>query len=197
MKPILAATLVVAAVAPVASAAPDPAIAWSTPIGVDTTTHGRGTFVSSIRNGVALFSGTATQSAAAHVAVDTATGTVRWTQLMERSGSALLAPDGSAYVNGYEFDRGDLLTRIGSDGARQNKTELIAFWTADGFDPSPVTVTEPIEHVWPDGAALGGTVILSWMQDRQPVSVTLRYIDVWALRDGQWRVVYGQSTRVP
>lgn len=86
---------------------------------------------------------------------------------------------------------------IGSDGARQNKTELIAFWTADGFDPSPVTVTEPIEHVWPDGAALGGTVILSWMQDRQPVSVTLRYIDVWALRDGQWRVVYGQSTRVP
>lgn len=119
MKPILAATLVVAAVAPVASAAPDPAIAWSTPIGVDTTTHGRGTFVSSIRNGVALFSGTATQSAAAHVAVDTATGTVRWTQLMERSGSALLAPDGSAYVNGYEFDRGDLLTRIGSDGARQ------------------------------------------------------------------------------
>lgn len=86
---------------------------------------------------------------------------------------------------------------IGSDGTPQNKTELIAFWTADGFDPSPVTVTEPIEHVWTDGAALGGTVILSWMQNGQPVSVTLRYIDVWALRDGQWRVVYGQSTRVP
>jgi hypothetical protein len=61
---------------------------------------------------------------------------------------------------------------IGSDGAPQNKTELIAFWTADGFDPSPVTVTEPIEHVWTDGAALGGTVILSWMQEGQPVSVT-------------------------
>lgn len=86
---------------------------------------------------------------------------------------------------------------VGSDGSRSNKAELIAFWTADGFDPSPVTVTEPIEHLWTDGAALGGTVILSWMQDGAPVSVTIRYIDVWALRDGQWRVVYGQTTRVP
>ncbi|MGQ0533183.1 MAG: nuclear transport factor 2 family protein [Caulobacteraceae bacterium] len=86
---------------------------------------------------------------------------------------------------------------VGSDGARQSKAELIAFWTAEGFDPAPVTVTEPIEHVWTDGAALGGTVTLSWTQDDAPMSVTIRYIDVWALRDGEWRVVYGQSTRVP
>lgn len=86
---------------------------------------------------------------------------------------------------------------VGSDGARSNKAELIAFWTADGFDPAPVTVSEPVEHVWSDGAALGGTVTLSWTQDDAPVSVTMRYVDVWALRDGQWRVVYGQTTRVP
>jgi ketosteroid isomerase-like protein len=86
---------------------------------------------------------------------------------------------------------------VGSDGARQNKAELIAFWTAEGFDPAPVTVMEAIDHRWSDGAALGGTVTLSWTQDGAPVSVTLRYIDVWALRDGAWRVVYGQSTRVP
>lgn len=86
---------------------------------------------------------------------------------------------------------------VGSDGARSNKAELIAFWTMDGFDPAPVTVTEPIEHIWSDGAALGGMVTLSWTADGAPVSVTLRYVDVWALRDGQWRVVYGQSTRVP
>ncbi len=86
---------------------------------------------------------------------------------------------------------------VGSDGARQTKAELIAFWTADGFDPEPVTVTDPVEHVWTNGAALGGTVTLSWRQDGAPVSVTIRYIDIWALRDGEWRVVYGQSTRVP
>jgi ketosteroid isomerase-like protein len=86
---------------------------------------------------------------------------------------------------------------VGSDGARSHKAELIAFWTADGFDPAPVTVREPIEHIWSDGAALGGMVTLSWTADGAPVNVTLRYVDVWALRDGKWRVVYGQSTRVP
>lgn len=86
---------------------------------------------------------------------------------------------------------------VGSDGARQNKAELIAFWTADGFDPAPVTVSEPVEHIWSDGAALGGTVTLAWTQSGAPVSVSIRYVDVWALRDGEWRVVYGQSTRVP
>lgn len=86
---------------------------------------------------------------------------------------------------------------VGSDGARQNKAELIAFWTADGFDPAPVVVTEPVEHIWSDGAALGGTVTLTWTQDGAPVSVTIRYVDVWAFRNGEWRVVYGQSTRVP
>jgi hypothetical protein len=85
---------------------------------------------------------------------------------------------------------------VGSDGARSNKAELIGFWTAEGFDPAPVAVTEPVEHVWTNGAALGGTVTLSWMQDNAPVNVTIRYVDVWALRDGEWRVVYGQTTRV-
>jgi ketosteroid isomerase-like protein len=86
---------------------------------------------------------------------------------------------------------------VGSDGSTSNKAELIAFWTADGFDPAPVTVTAPVEHIWTDGAALGGTVTLSWTQDGAPVSVVIRYVDVWALRDGEWRVVYGQTTRVP
>ena len=86
---------------------------------------------------------------------------------------------------------------VGSDGARSSKAELIAFWTADGFDPAPVRVSEPVEHIWNDGAALGGTVTLAWTQDGAPVSVTIRYVDIWALRDGQWRVVYGQTTRVP
>jgi len=106
---------------------------------------------------------------------------------------AQIAGDGAA----LEQLIADDYVLVGSDGARSNKAELIAFWTADGFDPAPVTVTEPVEHVWSDGAALGGTVTLSWTQDGAPVSVTLRYVDVWALRDGEWRVVYGQTTRVP
>jgi hypothetical protein len=86
---------------------------------------------------------------------------------------------------------------VGSDGSRDDKAGLIAFWTADGFDPSPVTVVEPVEHVWTDGAALGGTVTLSGVMGGESFSTTIRYIDIWALRDGEWRVVYGQTTRVP
>lgn len=86
---------------------------------------------------------------------------------------------------------------VGSDGARETKADLIAFWTADGFDPSPITVVDPVEILFTDGAALGGTVTLSGTQGGEAFSVTIRYVDVWALRDGEWRVVYGQTTRVP
>lgn len=85
----------------------------------------------------------------------------------------------------------------GSDGARQNKAELIAFWTAAGFDPQMSTLTDQVQFAWSEGAVFGGTTTLSWTQESAPVSVTIRYVDVWALRDGRWQVVYGQSTRVP
>ena len=75
--------------------------------------------------------------------------------------------------------RSSLCVSCGSDGARQNKAELIAFWTADGFDPAPVTVTDLVQHVWTDGAALGGLVTLSWTQDGAPISVNIRYIDLF------------------
>jgi hypothetical protein len=74
---------------------------------------------------------------------------------------------------------------------------LIAFWTADGFDSSSVTVVDPVEILFTDGAALGGTVTLSGAQRGEPFSITIRYVDVLALRDGEWRVVYGHATRVP
>jgi len=86
---------------------------------------------------------------------------------------------------------------VGSDGARQSKADLVAFWSADGFARAPVTITEPVEHIWSDGATLGGAVTLSWSEGGTPINVTIRYIDIWALRDGEWRVVYGQSTRAP
>src|SRR5687768_10321566 len=49
---------------------------------------------------------------------------------------------------------------INSDGQEESRQQLIDSWTADGFDPEPVEVRDPIAHVWNDGAVLGGRVIL-------------------------------------
>jgi ketosteroid isomerase-like protein len=84
---------------------------------------------------------------------------------------------------------------VGSDGAVQNKAELIAFWTAPGFDPEPVAVQDPVERKWRNGAALGGLVTLRGKDQGAAFSVRIRYIDVWEFRDGRWQVVYGQTTR--
>lgn len=86
---------------------------------------------------------------------------------------------------------------VGGDGTRVGKASHIAEFTSPDMDLEPVTVTETVEHVWPEGAALGGTVDLKGTFGGAPFRQTLRYMDVWALRDGQWRVVYGQATRVP
>ena len=86
---------------------------------------------------------------------------------------------------------------VGGDGSRTDKAAHIAEFTAPEMDLRPVTVREPVEHVWADGAALGGTVDLRGTSGGVAFRQTLRYMDVWALRDGRWVVVYGQATRVP
>jgi len=86
---------------------------------------------------------------------------------------------------------------VGGDGSRVGKAAHIAEFTAPELDLNPVVLRDVVEHVWTDGAALGATVDLSGSFDGAPFRQTLRYMDVWALRDGQWRVVYGQATRVP
>ncbi|ATQ42246.1 nuclear transport factor 2 family protein [Caulobacter mirabilis] len=86
---------------------------------------------------------------------------------------------------------------VGGDGSRTGKTAHIAEFTDPKLDLQPVVVREAVEQVWPDGAALGGTVDLVGAYDGKPFRQTLRYIDVWRWRDGRWQVVYGQATRVP
>ena len=116
-----------------------------------------------------------------------------------------LAREAHAYERAQiEGDRAELerliaddFVLVGGDGSRSNKAAHIAEFMAPDLDLDPVTVRDVVEHVWTDGAALGGTVDLSGTSGGAAFRQTLRYVDVWALRDGRWRVVYGQATRVP
>lgn len=85
---------------------------------------------------------------------------------------------------------------VGGDGTRVGKASHIAEFTNPDLDLEPVVLRDVVEHVWTDGAALGATVDLRGTSGGVAFQQTLRYMDVWALRDGQWRVVYGQATRV-
>ena len=85
---------------------------------------------------------------------------------------------------------------LNSDGQVESRQALIDSWTAEGFDPEPVEVREPVAHVWADGAVLGGRVTLRGRDRGSPFSVELRYLDVWRLRNGRWQVILGQAVRV-
>ena len=107
-----------------------------------------------------------------------------------------------AQVNG---DRAELERLVADDyvlvnggGQRQGKAELIRDYIAPGFKLDPFTIEEPVQQVWgPDAAILGGRVDMQGTDGGQRFRVMVRFADVWAKRDGQWRVVYSQVTRVP
>lgn len=85
-----------------------------------------------------------------------------------------------------------------SGGQVQDKQSFIADSVAPGFHMAPYTVEEPIETlISPDAALMGGVATLSGTDGGKPFSARLRFMDVWARRDGRWVVVFTQATRAP
>ena len=106
----------------------------------------------------------------------------------------------AAQVNG---DRAALERLVADDyvlvngaGQVQDKARLIADYVAPGFKLDPFTIEEPVEKVFGDTALLGGRVDMTGTDGGQRFALVVRFVDTWAKRDGQWRVVYSQVTRV-
>ena len=51
--------------------------------------------------------------------------------------------------------------------------------------------------MWKGGAVLGGKVNLRWIDHGKKGSQLARFADIWTQRDGTWRVIYTQITRLP
>ena len=81
-------------------------------------------------------------------------------------------------------------TLVNSRGVVQDKAQLIADYVAPGYKLEPYVVREPVEKVWNDGAVMGGVATLKGVDGGKPFSVTLRFADIWAKRDGKWQVIY-------
>jgi len=79
---------------------------------------------------------------------------------------------------------------VNSSGATETKAQLIADYTAPGFDLQPYKVEQPIEKVWRDGAVMGGVVTLRGIDGGKSFEAKLRFADIWAKRNGRWQVIY-------
>lgn len=84
-----------------------------------------------------------------------------------------------------------------SGGHLQDKASFIADSTAPDFHIEPFVVEEPMEKLLGDTALLGGVATLKGADGGKAFGARLRFVDVWAKRDGKWRVVFTQVTRAP
>ena len=91
----------------------------------------------------------------------------------------------------------DDYTLVNSSGRVQNKAGLIADYTTPGYKIEPFEILQPVEKVWSDGAVMGGVVNLHGVDGGKPFSVTLRFADIWAKRNGHWQVIYTHVSKPP
>jgi len=91
----------------------------------------------------------------------------------------------------------DDYTLVNSAGKTETKAQFVAESSAPGFKLEPFVVKEAIEKVWSDGAVMGGIVNLRGIDGGKPFSVTLRFADIWAKRNGQWQVIYTHVSKPP
>jgi hypothetical protein len=86
---------------------------------------------------------------------------------------------------------------LNSSGAIETKAQLIADYTAPGFDLEPFTIEQPVEKVWNGGAVMGGIATLRGTDGGKRYEIRLRFADVWAKRNGRWQVIYTQVAKAP
>ncbi len=86
---------------------------------------------------------------------------------------------------------------VNSSGATETKAQLIADYTAPGFDLEPFTVEQPVERVWTDGAVMGGIATIRGTDGGKRYEMRLRFADIWAKRNGRWQVIYSQVAKAP
>ena len=82
------------------------------------------------------------------------------------------------------------------DGSRGDKAKELSLALDDTQQVDSSTLDEFIVKVYGNTAVVWFTQHLVGPVKGKPVAVTYRYVDVWVNRDGVWKCVASQSTRV-
>ena len=82
------------------------------------------------------------------------------------------------------------------DGARGDKARELAL--AESFNQRVISATQEdfTVQVYGETAVVWFTLRVVGIRRGQEAEITLRYTDVWVMRDGRWQCVASQSTRV-
>ncbi len=81
---------------------------------------------------------------------------------------------------------------IARGGVVLDKKAFVAASTDPNVRVMPFVIEMPLHTVWSDGAVLGGKVNYRTIDHGKDSAEPLMFADVWAKRDGVWRVVYTQ-----
>ena len=112
---------------------------------------------------------------------------------LERGWNAAFYDRDVAYLDSVLAD--DFIVTY-DDGARGDKARELAL--AESFNQQVVSATQDdfIVRVYGDTAVVLFTLRVVGIRQGQEAELTLRYSDVWVLRDDRWQCVSSQSTRM-
>ena len=112
---------------------------------------------------------------------------------LERGWNAAFYDRDVAYLDSVLAD--DFIVTY-DDGARGDKARELAL--AESFNQQVVSATQDdfIVRVYGDTAVVLFTLRVVGIRQGQEAELTLRYSDVWVLRDDRWQCVLSQSTRM-
>jgi ketosteroid isomerase-like protein len=105
----------------------------------------------------------------------------------------------AVYKNDVAFVRGvlaDEFTATYEDGSRGNKEKELALIGDFNQHVDEAVQDEFIVKTYGETAVVWFTLHLVGPKQGKRTELTMRYTDVWVLRDGRWQCVSSQSTRV-
>ena len=124
---------------------------------------------------------------------DQSADTARLTQLSNAWDKAIVAKDGAAVAGNMAED-----FRI-IDGAAtiEDKQQFVAGILDARLTIDPYTVEDFEVRLYGDMALLSGRTRMTGSYDGKPFESNYRYIDIYARRKGEWKIVSVQITRIP
>jgi hypothetical protein len=85
----------------------------------------------------------------------------------------------------------------GTSGRNLTKAECLSETTAAHGTGKTVVISQQVSRAWPNGAVLAGDVDASETVDGKRTSIKARFVDIWAMRNGRWQVIFTQIDKVP